>query len=359
MYCTYCGAQNSDDAAFCVGCGQALANNAQSASVAGAGAGVAAASAATAASASTSAPTPAPATAVTKGCVGQAWSDITSSPNWVKRLLILMLMNCVPVMRYFSSGYALQWGAQAAKNNPQPLEAGCFAKRTFLFGLVVALLDALLALGTLVFALAYLIPVLGAILVIAIDLLATSFCTMSQLRVGTTGRLGSAFDLSELFRAYRKNLGGLVVAAVVPNLICTAIILVVVIIVLFFVGVSGYAAFSDMSNYNYGYGFGVDNSSFMPGWIIGMLSGLVVVVVFVVLFAMFVGGLGNLWTMRSVGYWVARNEGQWAHEGTPAKWACDEASEGSAHVAGYTAASASSQAAAASAASTATDQVQA
>ncbi len=81
--------------------------------------------------------------AAPQGCLGAAWHDITSSPGWVKRVLLLMVMNCVPVLNFFAKGYNLQWGAQAARGDVQPLPRGVFGKKTFLAGVLFAVINLL------------------------------------------------------------------------------------------------------------------------------------------------------------------------------------------------------------------------
>ena len=294
MYCSHCGKKNADESLFCVECGCPLRKPAVAGAARPAGAAV-------------GMPTE---YVVPKGCVGQAWSDITSSPNWVKRVLTLMLMNCVPVLNFFAVGYGLQWGAQAAKGEPKPLAAGAFCKKTFVFGLIIVLLDILLAAATIVFGVLSFIPILGAILLVAINLLASTFCELAKMRAGVTGKLGSAFDLSELFRAYRKNLGGLFAAAIVPQLICGVVIVVVVIVLVFLAGLSGYAAYTDFLDYGYGYGHGYS----YPSYGVGYLGGAFALVIVAAVLALFIDGLGMLWAMRAVGHWVHRSEPQWANE---------------------------------------------
>ena len=296
MYCSHCGKKNADESLFCVECGCPLRKPAVAGAARPAGAAV-------------GMPTE---YVVPKGCVGQAWSDITSSPNWVKRVLTLMLMNCVPVLNFFAVGYGLQWGAQAAKGEPKPLAVGAFCKKTFGFGLIIVLLDILLAAATIVFGVLSFIPILGAILLVAINLLASTFCELAKMRVGVTGKLGSAFDLSELFRAYRKNLGGLFAAAIVPQLICGVVVVVVIIVLVFLAGLSGYAAYTDFLDYGHGYGYGYS----FPSYGVGYLGGAFALVIVAVVLALFIDGLGMLWAMRAVGHWVHRNEPQWANEGT-------------------------------------------
>ena len=313
MFCSQCGKENDNAALFCERCGCPLTKAAP------VGAGV---PAGMGASAGAGAPGnyamgTAPVYQAQKGCLGQAWSDITSSPSWVKRVLTLMVMKCIPVLSIFASGYSLQWGAEAAAGKAKPLAAGSFNKKTFVLGLIVLLLGVLLSLGTLPFAALYLIPVLGVILTLAVDLLASAFYYMSAMRVGVTGKLGSAFELSDLFRAYRKNLGGLFAAAVVPSIIIAVIIVVLIAIYAVFVVMGSVNVAQNIPyTYNdYGYYGGYGNyDSYLPS-VFGMLGGSLIGLILLLLAALFLTGFSELWTMRAVGYWVNRNEPQWANEG--------------------------------------------
>ena len=301
MYCAHCGKMNVEGSVFCADCGHRLTHAADT--VSGGSVHVA------------------PEFHTQKGCVGQAWSDITGSPNWVKRVLTLMVMNCVPVLNLFVSGYSFQWGAEAASGKPKPLEKGTFSKKTFVLGLIALLLGILLSMGVFPFAVFSFIPFVGIILMVVANWFATAFCYLSMIRVGVVGKLGAAFDLSELFRTYRKNLGGLFAAAVVPGLIACVIVVVIAVILLFIAWAGGAAAFGSsaypsysydyMYGYDYSYGYGSYSS---PYAILAFLGGFTVGVIFIIALALFLGGLANLWSMRAVGHWVKRNAPQWASE---------------------------------------------
>lgn len=47
-----------------------------------------------------------------KGCVGAAWSDITSSQGWFKKILLLGLIMCVPILNFYVIGYCMRWARQ-------------------------------------------------------------------------------------------------------------------------------------------------------------------------------------------------------------------------------------------------------
>lgn len=288
MYCSSCGSSNIDGATFCQECGAPLVQESAPAAVA-------------AAHAAQTAP------AVQKGCMGQAFSDITSSPNWLKRVLLLMVMECVPILDLFADGYIVQWGARAAKGDNAPLEPGGFNKQSFIMGLIRLLLAALTAIGTLVFVIFDFIPVVGSIIVCVAGLFASTFCYLSIIRVGVTGKLSSAFDLSELFAKYRKNLGSLFAAAAVPGIICGVIICVIAGIIF---GIA-IGANANLIGYIVWYGIN-DLESLMS-----ILAALGVAVAIVILIAVFISAFGEIWAFRGVGLWVARNAQDW-NEGTAA-----------------------------------------
>ena len=249
-----------------------------------------------------------------KGNVGQAWSDITSTPNWIKRVLILMLMNCVPVLDIFFRGYVLQWGAEAVRGKAAPMVPGSFNRKTFVLGLVPFVLNILLNLGSAVLWVLGFIPFIGFILAIVADWMASAFCYMAIMRVGATGSFGSAFDLSELVRVYRKNIGGLLFATIIPGLICSAIAFLVGFILLLIVSLFSMGSLDGIEQairYLNRYGD--------PIAIISIFGSLIAVfgvaLILVILFASFMDGFAQLWTMRAVGYWVGRNAPEWAAEG--------------------------------------------
>ena len=352
MICPSCGGNNPEGAAFCASCGTSLVAAAPAAAQPAAVAAPAAAQPAAVAAPAAAQPAyqpvqpaaqpaygqqqpvygqqqpvygqqqpvygqqqpVAPMPPAPKGNVGQAWSDITSTPNWIKRVLILMLMNCVPVLDIFFRGYVLQWGAEAVRGKAAPMVPGSFNKKTFVLGLVPFVLNILLNLGSAVLWVLGFIPFIGFILAIVADWMASAFCYMAIMRVGATGSFGSAFDLSELVRVYRKNIGGLLFATIIPGLICSAIAFLVGFILLLIVSLFSMGSLDGIEQairYLNRYGD--------PIAIISIFGSLIAVfgvaLILVILFASFMDGFAQLWTMRAVGYWVGRNVPEWAAEG--------------------------------------------
>ncbi len=297
MFCPQCGNNVPDGAAFCATCGCSVAMGAPVMDPA-----------------STQQPQPAPGypqntyAPAPKGCVSQAWSDIVSSPNWVKRILLLMVMNCVPVLNLYSSGYILQWGSGAARGKVGSLPTDSFDRRTILLGLVPFLLSLLFFLGASVLTLFCIIPILGYIVFIVGVVMANAFYYMALMRVGATGKIASAFDLSELFRVYRKKLGSLVFATLIPGILGGLVTFAIIVIIFAIVSLFNYPALASMSSYTQSY--------FMsnPVALIGMSASYLVAFVIAFIVAFLMEGFVELWTMRAVGHWVNRTAPEWAAE---------------------------------------------
>lgn len=297
MFCPQCGSSVPDGASFCATCGASVAVSAPVADP-------------VPAQQPQQAPgnpqyvyVPAP-----KGCVSQAWSDITSSPNWIKRILLLMIMNCVPVLSLYTNGYIMQWGAEAAHGKGESLPVGTFNRKTILYGLIPVMLMVLFLLGATVLLLLCVIPILGYIACLVGVVMGTAFYYMALLRVATTGKVASAFDLSELFRAYRKNLGSLVFSTFIPSLIGGLVSSIIALVIFSIAALVSYSSIEHMTSYTYTYLMS------NPLALITFSTSFLVAFVFAFLIALLVQGFIELWTMRAVGHWVNRTVPEWAAE---------------------------------------------
>lgn len=300
MFCGNCGASNADEFLFCAACGSPLAKPSAQNSV-------------TYQSASdpVSSPVVVP---KERGNVAQAWADITGSPNWLKRLFLLLIMNCVPVLDLYVKGYSLQWGAQAARGKAEPLAPGVFTKKTLLYGLVPFLLKILAFLGSIVLWAFSVIPIIGVLFTLAGCLLADAFTRLAVMRVGATGRMGSAFDLSELFRVYRKNMGGLVFASAAPVILGGIVVIIVSVVLFALAGIDSYSSMRDVGGHYGYYDYYYDPFDLVFGSV-----GMVVAFALVGLLSALIQGAVELWTMRAVGYWVFKNAPEWVEQGSDAE----------------------------------------
>lgn len=240
-----------------------------------------------------------------RGILGQAWHDLTGSQGWFGRVFTLILMNLVPVLGWYVSGYMLQWGASAG-DGAEGLPRRSFSRSTlwlgFLYG-VLGLLGGLAAAGLFYVGV---IPVLGAIFLFCWGVVVSVYTTVAGVRMAIKGNFGAAFDLSEILEAFKRDPWGAIVAVFVPGLAAGAIVCVVVMLVLTAAAGSLYASSYYLYSGSY-YGYGADPLSTV-GAVLGILGPAVVVVALVAVFA---GTFAELWSVRAVGVWIDRTAPQW------------------------------------------------
>lgn len=261
---------------------------------------------------------------VQRGCLGAAFHDIISSPGWIKRVLLLMVMKCVPILSFYASGYNVQWGAQAARGSNAPLPKGVFDRKTFLTGLFMALLTTLLNIANVWMLALNFIPFIGFVLVFVINLFAGAFYSLAVMRMAVYKALGQAFELSEIFCAYKRRIGSLLAAACVPAIIVNVVFVLVLVLILLIMAAVSFAGSSMAYGYSGYGGYGglgaMSMLSYDPvGAVLGIVSALGVMFFVIGALFFFFNGLAEVWSMRAVGLWVARFAPEWAEEAKDSK----------------------------------------
>lgn len=387
MYCMHCGTQNTENSKFCAKCGSPLeeAGNAatpqnavegqvaasEEASVAGAaveGSSVAqpaaepvAQPAAQQASASaygatpTPAPVPAPAPATAQeGVIGAAWNDIKSSPGWLKHVLMLCLIGCVPIMNFAVDGYCIRWGRDLAFGKRSPLPKTIFKKKEISTGFFAYLVAFALsfALTIVVMAISSLLSGIASIPSITFGIIVSGLLTVaaflfsllvygpcinaSVMRMSIVGFLESGFNFRKVFDAFKKAPGGLIGASVLPRLIVGFVAVIVIgIIVAIVIGIAvgiGSAAVNGASSYypygGYGYGGGFRSIDALFGLFSGAATILIFFFVAIYILASMFNVFATLLTYRAIGHWAARNAPEWANEAEDATTSEDDGGNG-------------------------------
>lgn len=248
--------------------------------------------------------TPAPSA---KGPVAQAWDDISESPHWLRRTLLLMVMQAIPVVGFWATGHNLTWGAQAAQGRREQLPThSIFGWPEFKYGLLQFILAALYATTMGVFAIIGLIPLIGWIIALAAAILCPPILALASLRLRATGKLSSAFELSHIIEVYRRAPGALIACQLLPAIIVGAI-LFLILAILGLGSCTTVAGFSQPFPFNT-YGFGVGYSA------LGALlaGGLGVGFIAFLILAAAGHGLIQLWQFRATGIWIYQHAPEWA-----------------------------------------------
>lgn len=286
-----------------------------------------------------------------RGCLSQAFGDIIHIPGALNRVLVVALVPAavavVPVVGWVAAfilyfcgaGFAIEWGRDLSRNRGFDLLAKPWRSSMFSLGFlsncvkcVLGLLAAIPSLLVQIFAAGgiaafaaslltrqyssgysgygysgygYTSNVLSgvsgvfAVLVVIVQIVCFVFgifCAMygdaAVMHLGITGKVESAFSLKNIWKAYKRELGKLFCASVLPGLI-VGVVAVVVIAILWVV---------------FGAAVAMSRSTGVLGF--GMFV-LIALTIFVVLFAM---SFANMLAMRAVGYWAARYAPEWQQE---------------------------------------------
>ncbi len=339
MFCIKCGKENKAGSTFCTGCGALLSS-------AGAQSSVQQMPVQQQTYASQCAYQPGGTMGAQPGCGGSmqqkqegcfsaAWHDLTSTPNWIGKLLLLGLISLVLVLNFFAVGYLLLWARDLSFGKREGMPAHIFEGDSFkigffacvvslaytlcwylatcllavIFGYMSASLlsyGSLYGTGTMLSAVGVTEVVMGLVYLFFVLPLEC----VSVMRMAVTNRLGAAFNMKEVFFAFKKSYGSLLMATILPCLVAAAIAIVFSVIVKIIVIVLAGASFASLGN---GYGYqSVDSlvtSIFIQlGWVTCILF-----LLFLLLY-IFITPFTFACVYRGTGHWAARIAPEWASE---------------------------------------------
>ena len=256
------------------------------------------------------------------GCLAQAWDDITESEGWVKRILLLGLVNMVPILNFFVEGFAMQWARQLPLDKVEGMPTKIFRDGAFLQGfyafvvaLVVGIVSSVVA-GVLGF-----VPVLGALAGLAAALLLSMFKTLSVMRIAISQNLSSGFDVKAIWKAlFTNRFGKLFCATLLPGIIVGAASAFVCGSVLVVFGLNSITSLADSIQYAQQMEQMAQMNPMMQmlgygnPWpsVVGQAMGLVPLFFVVYLIAMFLAALSTVLTLRATSHYVTRYQHDWS-----------------------------------------------
>ena len=243
-------------------------------------------------------------------CLSEAWADVRGSEGWVGKACLLGLVNAVPILNFVTAGYILRWARQLATGARLPMPKGLFVDRAFVVGFFATVLYLIsYFVSGIATAIVGWVPLLGALAAFAFSIFFGMFVDASVVRMAIVDRFGAAFDFGKVWRAYKRSLGGLFCASVVPlivaGIVIVAVVIVYVIVLTVFIG-SGAVSISIYSSHHVAYeGVGT----------------IVATVVLWIVVAMALA-VAQLVSLRAIGHWVVRVAPDWCAEtpeagGTP------------------------------------------
>ena len=319
MYCSKCGAQNSSSASFCAKCGAPIGERVP-------------------ARASRRSDSYDRYRAPQAGALSCAWSDITSTPGWFKKVLFLCLLSCIPILNFAIDGYSLRWGRELSFDKNNLLPKAVFKKKEILTGFRAFLLNIIYA--SIFFIVSYIVYSLlvslcaslntdfafvMAIILIFLLVVAYVFAywpimNASIMRMTVVDYLESGLNVQKTWNAFRGSPGSAISATVVPAVISLLIQLMLWAICLAIIA----ALVKSTAN---GYYDMYSNSSYLSYlnnpldlvdnvarsiYSLSFISTALYLVFFIItgMFAMF----AKMITWRAIGYWAAWTAPEWALE---------------------------------------------
>lgn len=272
-------------------------------------------------------------TVYAKGCIGCAWDDIKQSDGWVSRTLLLGLVNLVPILNWFVTGYCMRWARQLPMGRIESMPKQIFVNRGFINGafyFVLALVVSLVS-GVVGGIIGW-VPILGWLAAIAVSVFMCMFLNVAVMRTALADRLGAGFDIGAIWQTLKKNPGSLLCITIVPGIIIGIVIGVIAFIIFAIAGVAmsgniydlimlsnyydGYAPYG-YSGHHSGYGYGGDVSSlsaFMA--LMGIFTAMAPAFLLVYVIACFAGAFQSLLVYRALGHWTARFASEWMSDPT-------------------------------------------
>lgn len=345
MFCSQCGAPMGDNDKFCGACG--APNAAASAAPQGQPQQVM---------------TQPPVVNVPKGCVAQAFEDMTKTPGVLQRVcqiaflpavicVVSVLVLFIPVIGGIAaaigflaaciasvcgSGFGIEWGRDLSLKVDDGMDRPLMRSTSFglgvfssvisvvleviaaipVIGVVLSLVEGVVigAAGSYSYYGSYALEaaLFGSLGLLVLALIASAilgvffkmFADIAVMHFAVTGRVESAFSLDKVWAAFKNNKTKLFCASFLPEFL-TGLVANVVTWILTVV----FGAIASVGMYSYYY---------RPTVIEALVTGggitLVLFLVLVAFVTVFLTVFGKMLKHRAVGYWVARYASEWADE---------------------------------------------
>lgn len=161
-----------------------------------------------------------------KGCVTAAWEDIKATPSWLKKMLFLGLLCCVPILNFVVYGYALNWSREVPFGGRTAMPRQVVTGRNFEVGFYYFVISLAFSIPVVIVSLPIsFVPVLGSIVTVALSFGVELIVVLCAVRMALSNQLVEGFKLPAVWEALKANWAGLLFIAIVPSLAAGAVML--------------------------------------------------------------------------------------------------------------------------------------
>lgn len=148
-----------------------------------------------------------------------AWRDVMAPDGSGATLLLVALMGCIPIVDFFTVGYAATWGRDLSFGRQDPLPRKLFTSENFAMGLRVFVVQIPYVIVLLVASLliTLIIPLFGAIIALVVSFVFAAFVNLCYMRMAVIGHMSAAFHVKVIGHAMNR-CQGLYAGVFVPGI---------------------------------------------------------------------------------------------------------------------------------------------
>lgn len=227
---------------------------------------------------------PAPNKVQYREALRKGWEDFRSMPSWMAKVLLLGLVSLVPILNFFSVGFAMRWGARAAFNDGRN-DLKIFQEGAFVLGFFAFVINLIWGIA---FSIVSIIPLVGFVAVI----LAAPLMQLCIMRVALSRQFGDAFTFERIWPTFKENFGSTMALFWLPSLVTVAAALIFSFVAAIFSGILMAAVYNESA------------------LIIFALFGLLLLIVCAYVMCVLSVGV-ELVVVRAFGYWIADAQPDW------------------------------------------------
>ena len=253
-----------------------------------------------------------------------AWSDIKNSPKWFGKLCLLALIGFIPIFgQIVIAGYVYGWARDIAWNIHAPMPERIFGNedgKLYSRGFFVWLISFVFSIPAMIFYAASLgasnsslASALLSLLFLAFSIAALAFAAVGIMRMSIYGRLSPGFQVKQIWKMIKQDVGGLVRIFGMVILVSIIIGIVSVFAVIFVALISGAGALMQLALT----GFDMTDPSSLAS--VAPSIGLFIILMLAV---GFLGSVASIFiqvlTARALGYWTRQFDvPQWGGQDDP------------------------------------------
>lgn len=245
-----------------------------------------------------------------QGCLSAAWADIKATDGWVKKVLFLSLIMCVPILNFVVYGYILNWAREVPFGGRTTMPKQVVSGRNFEVGFYAFVIGFVFGLAAgFVSGLMAWVPLIGWIASIAISFFVSMMSVLCEVRMALSKQLGEGFKIASAWNALKANWSALLGLTLIPSMIAAFVICALVMLFVLVAMVGALPAIASLAGTGSSAAVSQVIAALMPLGFFGFILLLVVGYACAI-----IGTVVELLILRATAHYIGRYAPQWADE---------------------------------------------